>query len=129
LYSDYWLYLGFSAAGLENDPNYLGLLNSVPRSLGATSVAFPGRPKLGAGAKTLMTGYGGIGDVVNADIGHYLAEIHQNISEPRATVDPEVTKSGGVALPVYRWLLLDYVWPQSWKRWGNRNLLCEFKIG
>ncbi len=49
LYSGHWLYLGFSAADLETDRNYLGLVTGASRSSGSTYVVYPGHPGLGVG--------------------------------------------------------------------------------
>jgi SIR2-like domain len=94
LYSGYWLYLGFSAADLETDRDYLGLVSGASRSSGATYVAYPGRRELGAGAQSLMGAYGELGSVVVADVGSYLAKIGKGIGVPETTVNLNVTKSG-----------------------------------
>lgn len=57
--ASHWLYLGFSAADLEFDPDYLGLAPSAPMSRGATFVRFPPSPDLGPGAGILKRAYGG----------------------------------------------------------------------
>ena len=68
LFGEYWLYLGFSAADLETDTKYLGLVAGAARSLGATYVKYPPQPELGAGAQALMAAYGERGTVVTAEI-------------------------------------------------------------
>lgn len=50
------LYVGFSAADLNHDPNYLGLAKSAQTSPGALFVQFPGS-KLERGAQTLLDAY------------------------------------------------------------------------
>lgn len=75
LHSAYWLYLGFSAADLEGDPDYLGLREGAAHSPGATYVAYPRNPELGKGAQLLMNAYAERGTVVVADSGALLADI------------------------------------------------------
>ena len=70
----YWIYLGFSAADLETDPSYLGLVAGAAASSGATYVAYPGNPALGRGATTLMDAYGNRGQVVVAHVPAYLGQ-------------------------------------------------------
>jgi tetratricopeptide (TPR) repeat protein len=78
----YWLYLGFSAADLEGNPGYLGLVAGAARSAGATYLAYPPYPDLGAGAKRLMAAHGERGEVVIADIPAYLGEVGQGLGSP-----------------------------------------------
>jgi hypothetical protein len=94
LFTSYWLYLGFSAADLETDRNYLGLLLGASRSRGATFVAYPGRPVLGVGAQSLMEAYGELGNVIVADNGSYLAEICPCVRALEKIPLPDVTESG-----------------------------------
>ncbi len=63
-----WLFLGFSGADLEGDPSYLGLVPGAPQSAGATWVAWPGSPELGAGAQVLMDAHGESGEVVIEEV-------------------------------------------------------------
>ena len=72
LFGEYWLYLGFSAADLETDTKYLGLIAGAARSAGATYVKYPPQPELGAGAQALMAAYGERGTVVSAEIAEVL---------------------------------------------------------
>ena len=75
LQSGYWMYLGFSAADLESDKSYLGLVAGAARSAGATYLAYPGAPELGVGAKTLMAEFGDRGEIVVAHIASYLVAL------------------------------------------------------
>jgi len=86
LHSAYWLYLGFSAADLETDSNYLGLVAGAAKSAGATYIAYPGHSGLGRGAQILMSAYGERGRVVTTPIPHYLAQVIQALGGP--TLDP-----------------------------------------
>jgi NAD-dependent SIR2 family protein deacetylase len=73
LFSSYWLYLGFSAADLETDRNYLGMIEGAARGLGATYVAYREKPKAESGAGLLMAAYGDArGDVQVMDSGEFL---------------------------------------------------------
>lgn len=71
----YWVYVGFSAADLETDKGYLGLVAGAARSAGAVYVAYPGSPKLGPGAQMLMNAFGDRGSTVIAPVAEYLADI------------------------------------------------------
>ena len=73
LQSGYWCYLGFSAADLETDKGYLGLVAGATEA-GRDLVAYPGNPILGKGATTLMEAYGNRMIVV-AHIADYLGEV------------------------------------------------------
>ncbi len=75
LYPGYWLYLGFSAADLETDPQYLGLVAGAEKSSGSTYVAYPGNPTLREGAKRLMDAYGDRGQMVVAPIAACLGDL------------------------------------------------------
>ncbi len=68
----HWIYLGFSAADLEGDSGYLGLVDGASRSSGATYVAYPGSGELGAGAQLLMNAYGDHGEVIEEFIDAHL---------------------------------------------------------
>ena len=94
LQPDYWLYLGFSAADLETDPGYLGLVAGAAGSAGATYVAFPGNPELGKGARTLMDAYGDRGQVVVAHIATFLGEICRALEIPEPDPIPDDTALG-----------------------------------
>jgi len=78
LHSGYWIYAGFSAADLEGNPDYLGLRQGAERSAGATYLAFPGNPGLGAGAKLLMAAHGDRGEVVVTDVAQHLNAMSGN---------------------------------------------------
>jgi len=70
LHAAYWLYLGFSAADLEDNPNYLGLVEGAATSAGATFVARSAG--LGMGARVLTNAYGANKDIVVADLPAFL---------------------------------------------------------
>jgi len=78
LHSAHWIYAGFSAADLEGNPDYLGLRQGAERSAGATFIAFPGNPELGAGAKLLMAAHKERGQVVVADVAQHLNAMSGN---------------------------------------------------
>ncbi len=82
LQPDYWLYLGFSAADLESNPDYLGLVPGAARSAGATYVAYPKNPNLGHGAQKLMTAFGDRWSVVISDIAQYLGQVCDALGAP-----------------------------------------------
>jgi len=88
LHEAFWLYAGFSAADLEDDDSYLGLVRGAARSPGAVYIAFPGNPELGSGAKSLMAAYADRGDVVVADVAEHLAALGRTVGSPQATVIP-----------------------------------------
>jgi hypothetical protein len=94
LYPDYWLYLGFSAADIETDRDYLGLVSGARRSSGATYVAYPGRPELGTGARLLVDSYGASGNVAIADVDRFLAELCVTIEARQTVQEPIATLSG-----------------------------------
>src|SRR5579872_6398063 len=96
LYPDYWLYLGFSAADIETDRDYLGLVSGARRSSGATYVAYPGHPELGAGAQLLMESYGAAGNVVIEDIDRFVAELCLAIEATQTVQEPAATQSGAL---------------------------------
>lgn len=75
LHPHYWVYYGFSAADLEGNPSYLGLIAGARRSVGATYIAFPGNPTLGVGARSLMAAYGDRGVIVVMDIAEQLRQV------------------------------------------------------
>jgi len=78
LHSGYWIYAGFSAADLEGNHDYLGLVKGAGQSAGATYVAFPGNPTLGDGAQLLIGAHGDRGTVVVADIAEHLNSLSGN---------------------------------------------------
>ncbi len=90
----HWLYLGFSAADLEADPDYLGLVAGAAASAGATYVAYPGRPALREGARSLMAAYGSRGEVVVAHVAAYLGEACRGLGVPGPDPIPEDTAVG-----------------------------------
>ncbi|MBN8592920.1 MAG: SIR2 family protein [Anaerolineae bacterium] len=90
LHSSYWMYLGFSAADLETDPDYLGLITNANNGPGATYIAFPGHPALGAGAQQLMDAYGDRGQVVVAEVASHLTALCQQLgAEPPQSIPAE----------------------------------------
>ena len=94
LQSGYWVYLGFSAADLETDPNYLGLVAGATNSAGATYVAYPDNPNLGRGATTLMNAYGDRAQVVQAYVAAYLGEVCQALGMPGPDEIPDAVALG-----------------------------------
>ena len=88
----YWIYLGFSAADLETDKDYLGLIKATKTHAGATFLRYPGNQP-GAGAKVLIDAYetkvaspvAHIADLINA------LNLQQGISEPKAITLSETT--------------------------------------
>src|SRR5688572_7284906 len=81
LFNGRWLYAGFSAADLDGDASYLGLVSGAARSIGATFIAYPRHPGLGVGAQRLMQAHSDRGTVVVAPIGAYLSELSGMPSE------------------------------------------------
>jgi len=81
----YWLYLGFSAADIEADPSYLGLVAGAAKSAGATYVAYPGNPGLGKGARMLMDAHGGRGHEFMAQVPAHLAAACEALGVPAPT--------------------------------------------
>lgn len=82
LRSGYWLYLGFSAADLEGDRGYLGLLDGAPASGGATYVAWPEEPELGAGARLLVAAHGKRGEVSVAEVATVTDALSRTLGVP-----------------------------------------------
>ncbi len=93
LHSSYWLYLGFSAADLETDRGYLGLVEGTSYSLGATYISYPEGLGLGAGAEALMAAYGNRGEVVVEYVPAYLAQLCEtlNITDFSTNLDDSST--------------------------------------
>jgi SIR2-like domain len=75
LYPQFWLYLGFSAADLDSNGSYLGMIDGARTSEGATFVAYPLRPELGRGASALMSAYADRGRIVVAEIAEYVGSL------------------------------------------------------
>lgn len=82
LADSYWLYVGFSAADLESDRDYLGLRRNAAHGPGATYVQFPRNPALRVGAKLLLDAYGERGLAVIADVAAYIAELCAALGMP-----------------------------------------------
>lgn len=72
LLPEYWIYLGFSAADLEADPEYLGMVAAARNSAGGMFVSYPGSAGLGKGAIRLMEAYGDRGKVVVTETSAFL---------------------------------------------------------
>jgi hypothetical protein len=101
LQSSYWVYLGFSAADLETDQNYLGLVAGAARSAGATYVAYPRNADFGKqtkmsgkdeqkemlrkGAQLLMNAHGERGQVVEG----YVAVFLENVCQALGVAGPD----------------------------------------
>jgi hypothetical protein len=94
LQTNYWLFLGFSAADLEGDAQYLGLISGAARGIGATYLARPERPQLRKGAQLLVQAYGDRGEVVVADIAAHLADLCAAIGDLRPATIPADEKLG-----------------------------------
>lgn len=75
LESHLWLYLGFSAADLESDPNYLNVIPAAERSPGLVYVQWPGAEQLSSGAELLIQSYGDKATVIRAEIEALAAEL------------------------------------------------------
>jgi hypothetical protein len=100
LFGGYWLYVGFSAADLETDRKYLGLIAGARRSAGATYVSYPGHPELGAGARALMAAYRDRGRVVTAQIADELGRLCRELGLTARVVPDE--KAAGPKLVAAR---------------------------
>jgi hypothetical protein len=85
LHDAFWVYAGFSAADLEDDEEYLGLVAGGARSPGAIYIAFPGAPERGPGAHTLMGAYGDRGATVVIDVAEHLGALGRVAGCPVAT--------------------------------------------
>ena len=110
LQSHYWLYIGFSAADLETDKSYLGLVAGAARSAGATYVAYPRNADLGKqtricgknerkeilgkGAQLLMDAYGDRGEVVEVYVATFLGEACRALGKPGPDPIPEDASLG-----------------------------------
>lgn len=105
LQADYWLYLGFSAADLETDENYLGLVAGAARSAGATYIAYPGNSVLGKGATTLMDAYGDRGKIVVSHVAAHLGEVCRalGISGPDPIPDDAALGPAQFQEKLYAW--------------------------
>lgn len=89
----YWVYVGFSAADLEGDPEYLGLRRMAGQSPGALYVSWPGRPPqadkpLSPGAENLLSAYGTSGRRTTAEIDAALLDIVGKSPTARGDVNP-----------------------------------------
>ena len=88
LHDAFWMYAGFSAADLDDDDSYLGLLAGAQRSPGAVYIRFPGDPDLGVGAQKLVAAYGDRGDAPIVDIADCLGDLGSAIGAPSAPAVP-----------------------------------------
>ena len=95
LQSGYWVYLGFSAADLETDKSYLGLVAGPARSAGATYVSYPRNADFGnqikicekneqkeilrEGAQLLINAYGDRGQVMEAYVAVFLGDLSNEL--------------------------------------------------
>jgi SIR2-like domain len=86
LHDAFWIYAGFSAADLEDDENYLGLIAGAARGPGAIYIAYPGSPELGPGAQALMGAYGERGAIVVADVAEQLGAPATAADEPIGSI-------------------------------------------
>src|SRR5262249_28183073 len=93
LYPSFWLYLGFSAADLDDNRSYLGMIDGARTSEGATFVAYPPSPELGEGAQALMDAYADRGRVVVEDITEYVNTLRAE-SAGVVIADPQQRPSG-----------------------------------
>jgi len=90
------LYLGFSAADLNHDPEYLGLRESATRSPGALYVLYPGSI-VEPGAKALWSAYGDKGHVFEATLNETFSKILNGLGleipkePPTVDTDPKGT--------------------------------------
>jgi hypothetical protein len=94
LHDAFWVYAGFSAADLDDDDTYLGLLAGAGRSPGAVYIRFPGHPDLGIGAQKLVNAYGDRGEAPVVDVGDVLGELGAAIGAPPARAVPADAPSG-----------------------------------
>jgi len=78
----HWLYLGFSAADLESNKDYLGLVHRARNSLGGTYVSRPPKKDLKKGALLLMDAHGDRGSVQHLDIANYLGGLCKVLGAP-----------------------------------------------
>lgn len=89
----YWLYLGFSAADLETDKNYLGFVEGAKKSAGAIYVTRPGHsPK--RGAEILMEAYSDRGQIIEAQIATFLRDVCQELGKPGPDLSRNDTEPG-----------------------------------
>jgi hypothetical protein len=95
LFPGYWLYVGFSAADLETDEKYLGLVEGAARGEGATYVVRPGAKELGKGARLLMEAHASRGEVVMAEIGDFTVRIGDLVHAPAAVEAAAPLRTGG----------------------------------
>lgn len=72
--SHFVLYIGFSAADLNHNPDYLGLRRSAENSPGALFVQYPGS-KLEPGAKILLESYGSRGYRIEATLDDFFSQL------------------------------------------------------
>ncbi len=76
LHPQFWLYLGFSAADLEDNPNYLGLVAGAACSAGATYLKHPRHSaQLQGGAEVLMKAFGKRGNVEVIDLEEFFQDL------------------------------------------------------
>jgi hypothetical protein len=84
-----WAFLGFSAADLETDDGYLGILPAAAASPGIAYAQWPGDPALSAGAKKLQAAYGDRFAPVLAESADFLAEVAGRLGiEGKAPASP-----------------------------------------
>lgn len=75
----HWVFLGFSAADLETDRDYLGFIERAETGGSATYVAYPGSSKLRHGARALIGAYGKRGDTVVKQAADFLGGMCESI--------------------------------------------------
>ena len=87
----HWLYAGFSAADLEADPLYLGLVQRAKSSNGGTYILFPGT-NLTEGARILVAAHGNSAEVISCQ----LSDLFNNIAIDRGAASVPSPSDGSV---------------------------------
>ncbi|MFX1536781.1 MAG: SIR2 family protein [Promethearchaeota archaeon] len=86
------LYVGFSAADLESDSNYLQLLSSAARSPGLVYVQWPGSKNLNEGAKILLNAYKSKASKVVAELNPFFRSLRHLLALPEPPSMPADAK-------------------------------------
>jgi hypothetical protein len=89
LHDHAWMYVGFSAADLEGDASYLGLVEGARRAPGAVYVAWPGNPpkpepRLSRGATLLMDAYRERGFVIASEVAEFVDGVSMTLGASRS---------------------------------------------
>jgi tetratricopeptide (TPR) repeat protein len=94
----YWLIVGFSAADLETDEEYMQFVPCAAESPGLTYLRHPGS-EMKSGARRLLDAYTGKSQLVEADLGAFCREVCERLNIAFSP-PPEPTQASSVGQQV-----------------------------